>query len=385
MAAQPLASTARADAQQSPQQRSSAVRAAGGTRVNSLDGVRTFAVLAVMMVHAGMPWCELGWVGVDVFFVLSGFLITTLLCAEHREHGRISLPKFWARRFLRLMPAYWVYVGTLTALILLSPERLQAHGGWSPATYVASLWAYFVNYLPMGGIWSKQELSLHLWSLAVEEQFYFLWPPLIFMAFHLKRPWMLAWGLVLLILSRRFFLSVDEAGGLPTLDVRGIGIILGCAVAMTLALAGRPRWILSTTLRSALILATALTLIVLTALLHRGDLNEHLIKARVLPWLCAAFVAATAMLWYGPADRLTAFLASRPMAYLGRISYGLYLYHQAARLLVWDVLLPGHETWNKYLRYGVRSTVYVGLTVVIAAISYELIEKRFLRLKDRFR
>jgi len=128
----------------------------------------------------------LGGLGVDLFFVLSGFLITTLLVQEAKKTERVSLPRFWARRALRrLMPAYWLYAGFITFSIYvmhwgwMKPE----YGGWTPAGFVASIWLYFINYLPMGGLWEHQELVVHFWTLAIEEQFYFLWPILFFFVF----------------------------------------------------------------------------------------------------------------------------------------------------------------------------------------------------------
>ena len=112
-------------------------------RRSSLDGLRAVAVLGVMGYHAGFPGLILGWIGVQIFFVLSGFLITTLLISEHRKQGRISLPRFWGRRFLRLMPIYWLYIGSLTAAILwFDRSEAQTYGGWTPSQYVFSLWTY---------------------------------------------------------------------------------------------------------------------------------------------------------------------------------------------------------------------------------------------------
>jgi peptidoglycan/LPS O-acetylase OafA/YrhL len=352
-------------------------------RVNSLDGMRTIAVFAVMMVHAGVPGAELGWLGVDVFFVLSGFLITTLLCSESRKNGNISLPKFWARRFLRLMPAYWMYVGTLTVWMLLRPQDLSAASGWRPATYIGSLWGYFVNYAPKGGIWSHQFLTVHLWSLAVEEQFYFVWPFVAYFAFRLRRPWLVAWLIVAVVLTRRAFASTGDLGTL--LLTRGIGIVLGCAVAMTLATGSCPHWLASTRLRSLIIALTALVVILLTIAHRQGALTEETIHAQLLPCLGVLFVAIVAMLWYGPADRLTSILSSRLMVYLGQISYGLYLYHITAQRMVWGILTPALEGWNRYLKFGARFSLYVGLTVLIASASYHLVERRFLLLKNRLR
>jgi peptidoglycan/LPS O-acetylase OafA/YrhL len=352
-------------------------------RVDSLDGMRTLAVLAVMMVHSGFPGAELGWLGVDVFFVLSGFLITTLLCVEHRRNGTISLPKFWGRRFLRLMPAYFIYVATLTVWMVLRPKELSSASGWSPGGYIASLWGYCVNYFPKVGIWSHQYLTVHLWSLAVEEQFYFVWPFVAYFALRIRRPWVVGWIVVAAVLVRRAFATSSEMGEL--LSTRGIGIVLGCATAMTLATGTRPRWLRSARLRSFTVILTLSTIAVLAILHRHGALSEGEIKAEYVPLLATLFVAIVAMLWYGPEDRLTSFLSSRTMVFLGQISYGLYLYHVAAQLVVWNILTPGLASLNKYVKYGIRFSLYVGLTILIASASHRFVERRFLALKRRVR
>src|SRR5205085_2211723 len=103
---------------------------AAHARNDSLDGLRALAVLAVMLVHVGAPGFPLGWFGVDLFFVLSGFLITTLLERELARTGGVDLNKFWTRRFLRLMPAYWLYAGAITILMLAGPaQNLTTHHG----------------------------------------------------------------------------------------------------------------------------------------------------------------------------------------------------------------------------------------------------------------
>src|SRR5262249_18583510 len=117
---------------------------------------------------------------VDLFFVLSGFLITTLLLREHQRFGRIGLRLFWGRRFLRLMPIYLLYVTGITIAMFAGPaSSLTIHEGWTPAMFAGSLWIYLFNLLPQGGIWTGQYLTRHLWSLSVEEQFYFVWPVIL--------------------------------------------------------------------------------------------------------------------------------------------------------------------------------------------------------------
>jgi peptidoglycan/LPS O-acetylase OafA/YrhL len=186
-------------------------------------------------------------------------------------------------------------------------------------------------------------------------------------------------------MGRRLLMPTHELGLTSTLSTRGIGIILGCALAMTFATGRRPRWLASSLLRWWLLFVACACVTVLTVLCRRQVLDEEEIKSWFVPWLGAIFAIGTAMLWYGPSDRLTAFLASKPMAYLGQISYGLYLYHLAARSIVWNLLLPGHDAWNKYARYGLRTATYVGLTIAMASFSYYVIERRFLLLKNRIR
>ena len=143
----------------------------------SIDGLRGVALILVMLFHAGAPFSQAGWLGVDLFFALSGFLITTLLIREYDKCGEISFKKFWLRRFLRLMPVYVFYILLITIAVLSSPaHELHTVGGFSPAQYLVGLWTYTFNFIPLAGIWAHQAFTGHLWSLSVEEQFYLFWP-----------------------------------------------------------------------------------------------------------------------------------------------------------------------------------------------------------------
>src|SRR5262245_41272123 len=146
----------------------------------ALDGLRGVAVLAVLLFHAGH--LRGGFLGVDLFFTLSGFLITTLLLAEHSARGRISLRNFWSRRARRLLPALYLVLGATVAYAALfaRPDSLQQIRGdaFAALAYVAN-WHLIATG---GSYWSQYAAPSpleHLWSLAVEEQFYIVWPLLV--------------------------------------------------------------------------------------------------------------------------------------------------------------------------------------------------------------
>ena len=356
-------------------------------RNDSLDGLRAIAVLLVMGVHIAFPFMALGWLGVDIFFVLSGFLITTLLCNEYARNGRISLSKFWGRRFLRLMPVYWLYVGSLTAYMLLGPaNQLHAHGNWTPGEYILALWTYFVNLAPAGGIWTHQHLTLHLWSLAVEEQFYFIWPPLCVLILRFP-PTMDRRAAAdrpdSLLPPRRAALD-SESHSLDPRSWNRDGIHARALYARSPALAasivccgpvaldrGRPDRRRLPGVGPAGTQRPA----------ERGP--DPSVRAALA--MSAVYLCAAGMLWYGPFDRTARSLSWPPLAYLGRISYGVYVYHMVAQLLVWDLFLRNIEHWPQIPKYGLRCLLYFGITLALSVTSYRLIERPFLRIKDRLR
>jgi peptidoglycan/LPS O-acetylase OafA/YrhL len=364
-----------------------AVASPPGRHVASLDGLRALAIMGVMLVHAGAPGLSLGWLGVDLFFVLSGFLITSLLLREFAATGRVNLLNFWGRRFLRLMPAYWLYASFLTiAMRVVHWGWLGTNDGWTPNLYLTAIWCYFVNFVPMGGIWEHQELTLMLWSLAVEEQFYFVWPVLC--ALVLPTGWMtrVAWALVALILVNWAYTTDSRI--LNHLSTRGIGIVLGCAFALSLGREASPRarrWLGAPATRFG-VLALLAGVIGCATVLHSSGRMDYLNAVRwVVPVVCPLFAMLVAMLWYGPRDWLSTALSWRPLVAVGKISYGMYLYHMLAHYLTWRVLLPGIEAWPRLPKFGLRVIVYLALTTAIATLSYQLIEKRFLVLKERLR
>ncbi len=333
--------------------------------------------------HAGVPGLQLGWLGVDLFFVLSGFLITTLLLEERSRTGTISLPRFWGRRFLRLMPAYMLYAAGLTlAMLVFHVGTLQTSHGWSPADLIRAIWLYYYNYLPVSDIWSYQHLAAHLWSLAVEEQFYLVWPILLVLGLRLGVAEAMAWGLALAIAANALLSDRYEFN---RLEFRGLAMVLGCAFAIRLY---RDPILARIVSRPIVVGGAAVMAVVIMAAATFGQTRGVLPQGwGVLRWLSPAFCPVLAAfiggLWYGADGFLPRLLSLRPLQYLGRISYGLYLYHILVQYMVWHVILTGFSSWNPYIRYGLRLAVYAGLTVAIASLSYRLVEIPFLRLKSR--
>ena len=156
-------------------------------RISSLDGLRAFSILLVLFAHseitAGFPAFvaqnlnfEFGTLGVRVFFVISGFLITTLLVREEQARGRISLSAFYKRRFLRILPAYYFYIFALFIVTLFAPVfSCPVSTYLSAATFTTFLWGYWGSPTGFDLSWPL----VHTWSLSVEEQFYLLWPTLL--------------------------------------------------------------------------------------------------------------------------------------------------------------------------------------------------------------
>lgn len=362
--------------------------AAAPARSLSLDGLRGWAVLMVLGFHTGFPGTQIGWIGVDIFFVLSGFLITSILASEFRKNNAVNLAKFWGRRFLRLMPVYWLYAGFITICILwLDRSSTQTVQGWSPQAYVLSLWGYFVNYAPMEGIWDKQKLSIHLWSLAVEEQFYFVWPILAALLFrNFKRPSIFAWIVLIAITIIRLFMPHDHLA--HTLYTRGNGIVLGSACALALYDGSFNRLVQffqHVWARRIWFAATIFMLASVTWLRMKGGYSESGIHAHFQPIFCILFAGIVLILWNHPQSQSARILSFRPLAYLGQISYGVYLYHMIAQYLVWEVFLKNFTPASQYLKYGVRFSAFLLLTIAIATASYYFIEKPFLKLKELLR
>jgi peptidoglycan/LPS O-acetylase OafA/YrhL len=298
--------------------------ASGWRHLPALDGVRGLAVLAVLLYHAGVRWLPGGLLGVDAFFVLSGFLITGLLLNEWRSTGRLELRTFWARRARRLLPAL------LLLLVLVSIDVAVTGSGTSRSSfrwdalstlgYVAN-WRFAFSHQGYFGATSPSPL-LHLWSLGVEEQFYLLWPLVVFGLLRAGRRVRghdreaLGDVSILLALASTFWMAflIDHRHASTDrlyygTDTRAAALLVGAALA---ALAGRVR---VPTLAGVAGLAGLFTIWSTTSgqagWLYRGG---FLLTALTVALVIGAVAAA-------PRSLLSRSLALRPLAWVGRISY----------------------------------------------------------------
>lgn len=359
----------------------------GAPRVAALDGLRGIAIAAVVAFHAGvLPG---GFLGVDLFFVLSGFLITSLLFREHTEQGAVGLREFWTRRARRLVPAVIVLVAAaqLWARTRASLSELPVLNGQSVAAMLyASNW---YNVLFDVGYWSvgpSHSPLNHLWSLAIEEQFY-LFFPLLFVAWFnrsgiLNASRLQRFGVLCLVLASVSFALMatlfSTTGGNRAYfgtDTRIGAILVGCALSALL----RARSVGATAQNSPNtrlgLLAAVVAVVVMFALwlaartaspwLYRGGFVLHAVAS-------AAVVAAIATDASGWASRV---LQWRPVVWLGERSYSLYVWHWP--LMV--VLTPATTGLDGAVRIAVVSIAIVVATIV----SYELIEHpiRYSRLR----
>ena len=332
----------------------------------ALDGLRGVAIAAVVGFHA-FAFPADGFLGVDLFFVLSGFLITTLLLDEHRAHGSVSLRGFYYRRGLRLLPAVLALVA-----VYLAVQAVTGALGTDTVAVVVVASTYTANFaLAFGGPDALPALD-HLWSLAAEEQFYLLWPPVLFLLARGRRGVAAVVLAVALVASvfQQVTLAVGDAPGHRLdfgPDTRGSAIVIGClfAIAFSTTAARSHR-----ALRLLAPFAIALVVLLLVA-----DLGRDLYAGPLVVFgLCAGVVIAQATA-VGTVTR--ALLSARPLVWLGRRSYSLYLWHVPV-LVASGVIVANQPAVGS----PVRGTLAVAASLVAASASYRFVEKPFLRFKD---
>ncbi|MDM0074798.1 acyltransferase [Variovorax sp. J2P1-59] len=281
----------------------------------AFDGVRALSVVAVVFFHCGVPGAGGGFVGLDMFFVLSGYLITSLLATEYRSGG-IQIGRFYARRALRLFPTLLL---VLAAYVVLAPVLWPSDDRWLSAAL-----AGFYLYDYALAFWQLPYTVGHTWSLGVEEKFYLLWPLLLPLLLRTQRP--IAWLLAafVAVTAWRYYVAMRWAWPQAyfCFDTRMSGIVLGAIAALSGFKVSRYA-----------VIVASLALAVLVAL---PSLPTSYQTEAVTLRITLAELAAFVIVCHAAEHAKSTFLASRPMVYIGRLSYGIYLWHFPFALLVRD-------------------------------------------------
>jgi peptidoglycan/LPS O-acetylase OafA/YrhL len=339
-----------------------------------VDGLRAVAVLAVLLYHAELPWIQGGFLGVDVFFVISGYLITSLLLTEWLQRGRIDLPAFWLRRARRLLPALFLLMAVtlVFAVVFLSSEVAGLRGdAFAALGYVTNWYLVFSDqsYFEMMG---RPSLFRHLWSLAVEEQFYILWPLLLTAMMWLLRPRhvllvVLAGAVASTVLMALLYQpDVDPSRVYYGTDTRGVGLLVGAALAFLWA----PGRVGGRAGQAHPLLLDVVGLSALGVLLYsflRLDGFHPFLYQGGFALVAVASAVVIAVAVHPRAHLARALLGRQPLRWLGLRSYSVYLWHWPVFMLTRPQLdVPFDGLPLLALRFGV--------TIVLAELSYRFVE-----------
>jgi peptidoglycan/LPS O-acetylase OafA/YrhL len=351
--------------------------------IPALDGLRGIAILTVMVYHLeklAPDFHEVtkgGFLGVDIFFVLSGFLITSILLKEHGKTGKINLKNFYLRRLFRLIPAYWLFLSVLYvfgAYLLPPQESALIYSNYNfPIAFF-----YFTNWnraAADGGVAGNLD---HTWSLSIEEQFYIIWSLVLFFAFTEKRSRRAIFTLTLASVALIIFWRMARALTGTTADIlyystdtRIDALLIGCAASMVYMW----KLIPASFFRSVYFDLIALAAYITAALVFfNSSYHDVSLYTAHLP----LFTTATAIiiLWLMTREKTPVhfLLENKILQWVGKISYGLYLWHY----LMYE--------FSKKTFSAVEVQIVAGLALAFAvsALSYYLVELPFLKIKNKF-
>ncbi len=335
----------------------------------SLDSLRALAVLAVIAYHYDASWARGGFLGVDLFFVLSGFLITTLLILEWRRSKRIAVGAFWGRRARRLLPALMivlVLVAFITIYAIDPWKRAGVRGDGIASLFYVANWRFVAGKQGYFELFSAPSPLRHMWSLAIEEQFYLVWPLVTYAALRAGRG---SLRLLAIVCSGGILVSItvmavvyragDPSRAYYGTDARAHTILIGALLAIVLV-----RWEPSAAAKRRIRIASVAAFVAILGawIVATGTSARYYRGGSALYAVLACIVIAGA-LQPGP---LRSALSLRPLAWIGQISYGLYLFHWP--LVVWLVPTRVHV-------HGLPlNLLRLALTFAVATISFYLVE-----------
>ena len=341
-----------------------------------VDGLRALAVATVFIFHAGATWLPGGFLGVDFFLVISGYLITSLLVAEYHSGGKLDLWRFWLRRVRRLIPALLLAIaGTLVAMLILHWEEVARLKGavLSAFPYVTN-WYFIFADVPYIERFGRPNVFTHLWSLAVEEQFYLFWPlvlAVILLVFRLK-PWVIGVVAVLGAAGSTWLAwHLYDPYALPWriyygTDTRAVGLFVGIVGAILLPparLAPIRSWLGRFGME---IIGLAALAGVVWCMFTIDEFESRLYQGGMLmlaiPAIVLIIVTAHPDSWMGK------FWGLPVLVWIGARSYGMYLWH-------WPVLMLTRSGDDVSISGAPLVTIQIMLVVGISALSYRFVEQ----------
>ncbi len=334
-----------------------------------VDGLRAISVLGVLAFHANFPFFAGGFAGVDVFFVISGFLITGLLISEKQSTGRIDLIGFWSRRIRRLLPAlaFVLFFVLLASVFLL--ERISGEVGSLVRASVATIFLNANHFflIDSGNYFSElaeHNPLLHMWSLSVEEQYYLLWP-LLLSVLGISKKWrlvaMIAILFALSLLLSLFWSVTDMSSAFYLMPSRAWELLAGALVAAIFSVEGRK---LSESACNVMG-ASGLFLIMVFFVYSQGQMDFP-VPAAMIPVFGAVLILIAGIAADG--NFISRFLGFRPLAYIGKISYPLYLWH-------WPILVMMRSR-RLYEESLLLDCIGLFAALLLSIFTYEMIEKK---------
>lgn len=340
-----------------------------------LDGLRALSVIAVIAYHLNLSWAPGGLLGVGIFFVLSGYLITDQIINRWQKDRRLDLKDFYIRRARRLLPAMFVMlIFIATWLLLFDSSRLAALQGEfiSSMLYFNNWWLIFhdVSYFESFGPPSPIG---HLWSLAIEEQFYLVWPLVIFVGLRKipQRGKLIKLTLAGALISALAMALIYQPGVDPSRvyygsDTRAFGLLIGAALALAWPSRKLKREV-SRSSRNILDFIGLIGLFIIILMIWRSNEYGQFLYygGLVLLSILAAIVIAVLV---HPASRLAKIMGCKPLRWIGVRSYSLYIWHYPIIILTTPAVDTGGFN-------GFRVFVQLGVSILLAALSYKYIEE----------
>ncbi|MBS4192472.1 acetyltransferase [Bacillus sp. FJAT-49705] len=343
--------------------------------IPGLDGLRAFAVLSVLAYHFNFSWARGGFLGVDIFFVLSGYLITSILLPAQGNHLTLNLRQFWVGRIRRLLPASLVMIiATFVWVTLFQRELLDTvRGDAISSIFYASNWWFIFHELSYFDSFGSPSPLKNLWSLSIEEQFYLIWPIVLAVGLYVfkKRSRVSIFVLICALCSALLMGILYQPGTDPSrvyygTDTRSFELLIGCCLALVWPMKRLTSKKLTSKHSNTLNITSMIAFSILILCIFFVDEYQVFLYRGGMLLICINTAILLACVCH-PASFLGKLLSWKPLRWIGSRSYGIYLWHYPIIVLG----TPVHDIGNPVLW---RISLQLVITLIIAELSYRYIE-----------